>query len=733
MKFKKVLAGIVAAVVAVACLPNVTFAETITSGDFVFDELDDGTLVVIDYTGEGGAVVIPSTVNGKEVTQIGNNWINYDWGSITSIEIPASVIKLSPSTIFNQFFTSLASIIVDEDNPSFTSENGVLFNKDMTEIISYPIEKKDTEYTIPDGVRTIGNYAFMYNTYITSITIPASVVFEDNTFNPIDSFTTFSTFNYSFNYCTSLTAFIVDEDNQSFSSEDGVLFDKDKTEIVRYPMGKKASEYNIPEGVKAIAEYAFAYNTSLTSITIPDSVEEIYSNAFSNCTSLTSIDLPDSVSKLGSFDAKGGSSLHRVFTGCSSLSAINVSERNQTFSSDGGVLLYHYNYNDKDETVLEIYPDGKKDADYIVPDGVTKMGWYLFNSNVFLTSITISESVTEINADFGGCPSLSSINVVEGNQAFSSVDGVLFNKGMTTLRTYPAGRKDPEYIIPDTVTGLNSDVFRNNEFLTSVVIPESVTTTYANFSGCTSLTSVTFLGNETKIGLGGKFGSENLTIYGYVGSSVEEYAKTYKMNFVPLTVPLKENETGIAIEGPLPYGTSMSVVKGEETETSLAFDITLEDVNGDPVTHVGEVTVTIPIPEELADAENYYVYYQNGSSFEDMEAYHDEENNCVTFTTTHFSTYILSTAVLSGENTDQPGGGDSTGGGSNTGDPTGGDTTTTTTTTEAATTEPETTTTTAPAASDSSGGDNVPNTGAALLIIPVITAAAAAVISKKRR
>ena len=106
----------------------------------------------------------------------------------------------------------------------------------------------------------------------------------------------------------------VDEKNKYYSSEDGILFDKQKKNIMVYPVGKTEKSYEIKSGVTTIGAYAFSYNTNLTSVTIPDSVTAIGDCAFVGCTSLTSVTIPNSVTSIGD----------GAFAGCTSLTSVTI-------------------------------------------------------------------------------------------------------------------------------------------------------------------------------------------------------------------------------------------------------------------------------------------------------------------------------------------------------------------------------------------------------------------------
>ncbi len=280
--------------------------------------------------------------------------------------------------------------------------------------------KNLTNITIPNSVTSIGGCAFEGCVCLTSVTIPSSVT---------------SIARYAFSGCTSLTSINVAAANTAYSSVDGVLFNKDKTELVLYPEGRPYASYSIPSSVTSIGNYAFSGCTSLTSISIPDSVTSIGDSAFRNCTSLTSVDIPNSVTSIG--DA--------AFYDCTGLTSIDI------------------------------------------PNSVTSIGGYAFSGCTGLTSITIPSSVTSIGGQaFSSCTGLTRITIPSsvtsiGNYAFS---------GCTSLTSIS---------IPDSVTSIGSCAFYGCTSLASITIPNSVTSIggYA-FDGCTSLIDVSYLGSEAQ-------------------------------------------------------------------------------------------------------------------------------------------------------------------------------------------------------------------------------------------
>ena len=219
--------------------------------------------------------------------------------------------------------------------------------------------------TIPNSVTSIGSMAFLNCSSLASITIPDSV----------------TSIGYSaFGACSSLASISVSEKNENYSSVGGILFNKNKTELIRYPAAKTISEYSMPDSVTSIGDSAFDDCTSLSSITIPNSVTSIGSRAFFNCTSLASITIPDSVTSIGD----------SAFDGCSSLSSITI------------------------------------------PNSVTSIGDMAFRGCTSLASITIPDSVTSIGGrTFEGCTSLANIYYTGTEEQWNAIPkGHAWNSSM---------------------------------------------------------------------------------------------------------------------------------------------------------------------------------------------------------------------------------------------------------------------------------------------------------------
>jgi hypothetical protein len=387
---------------------------------------------------------LASVTIGSSVESIGKWSFSY-CESLASITVGSRVTSIEYSAFTNCI--GLTAIDVSEDNTAYASEDGALFNKEKTVLIRYPQGKQDTNYTIPNSVKSIGNDAFFwcislgsitipnsvtnmgnrvfYNcTALTSIDIPANVesigdeVFSDCSSlgtvtvpNSVKSIGDMAFFNCTgltsisigsgvmsigfeaFYRCESLTAIDVSGNNVAYASENGILFNKEKTTLLLYPAGKTDANYTIPDGVTNIGDEAFSHCIGLTSVTIPSGVTSIGEYAFSDCSSLGTIIIPESVTSIG----------YRAFLYCSSLTSVTVGNGVKNI----GGMAFGYCSNLSSITI---------------PDGVTSIGHGAFLSCSSLASVTIPESVTDIGEEaFSGCSSLTEItNLNPTPQALNS-------------------------------------------------------------------------------------------------------------------------------------------------------------------------------------------------------------------------------------------------------------------------------------------------------------------------
>ena len=313
-------------------LTSITIPDSVTSiGKYAFWDCEGLTKITVpDSVTSIGASAFSGTgyynddanwENG--VLYIGNHLIKANSDEIPSeYSINEGTVSIADSAF--EGCVNLTNITVDENNKNYSSQDGVLFNKEKTELIQYPIGNERTSYNIPNGVISIGDYAFEYCDSLTSVTIPDSVTsIGEMAFAGCGSLTSLTipssvtSIGYvPFVACYSLTTITADENSKNYSSQDGVLFNKEKTELIQYPIGNERASYDIPSSVASIGAGAFAFCESLTGVTIPNSVTSIGVAAFGYCNGLTSVTIPSSVASIGD----------NAFNSCYSLTNITIPE-----------------------------------------------------------------------------------------------------------------------------------------------------------------------------------------------------------------------------------------------------------------------------------------------------------------------------------------------------------------------------------------------------------------------
>ena len=274
-----------------------TYGIIIDEDGFVYGDAEKTKLAA--YLGEEENVVIPDAV-----TNIGDNAFS-DCSDLTTISIPNSVVSIGSCAFYK--CTSLNTVTIPNSVTSIGNSAfgycGVLITvtigNSVINIGNYAFNNCNSlaSITIPNSIRSIGEYAFQCCDNLTTINIPNSVT---------------SIGCGAFNSCNKLTEINVESANTKYTSENGVLFNKDKTTIVRYPAAKTGTTYTIPNSVTSIDNRAFTGCSSLTNVSIPNSVTNISEYAFYGCSSLTSVAIPNSVTTIGG----------EAFSQCKALSAV---------------------------------------------------------------------------------------------------------------------------------------------------------------------------------------------------------------------------------------------------------------------------------------------------------------------------------------------------------------------------------------------------------------------------
>ncbi|MCH7228785.1 leucine-rich repeat domain-containing protein [Haloferula sp. A504] len=349
-------------------------------GLFEYGVVEESTIEITGYPSSAvGAVSIPEEIEGKPVTSIGT-YAFRDCAQIASVDLPSSLVSIGFGA-----FSGCRSL---------------------------------TSVEIPQGVTRIGVYAFQSCTGIESIFLPRNV---------------FQVYGDSFSSCSNMTSIEVDGENPNYSSVDGVLFDQDLSELIRYPCGRHGV-YSIPQGVTIVGRDAFSSCHELQAIHFPASVNQIEAHAFEFCSQITDVEIPGSVEQVGQY----------AFFGCSRLRSVLIHEG----LSDLGVGAFKNCRRLADvvlpDTLPVISDSAFRFCDSLVtislPSNLSSIGPNAFQGCDELAHITIPDTVVSIgDGAFGACQKLTTAVFlgdapVLGSWVFISVDptfSVYFLPGAT--------------------------------------------------------------------------------------------------------------------------------------------------------------------------------------------------------------------------------------------------------------------------------------------------------------
>ena len=512
--------------------------------------ISGGNAVIDSYVGEETEIVIPETLGGLSVTEIGYaafsgntsitsvkipetvTRINHDafngCTSLSSVEVPESVVSIQDGAF--AYCASLSSIAVPEslsrieDNTFLgcTSLSDVKLNQNIDYIGKNSFSQCSTltEFEIPESVTAIGNMAFA-GSGLANLNVPDTV----------------TSLGYGiFANCKGLVEAKLPEDIKQLKSKDGVGMFTNCTAL---------EQVEFPAELTEIGANTFAGCTLLKSISIPNTVTKLGAGAFSGCTSLEEVEIPESVTRIE--DA--------TFYNCSLLPSIALHND----------IVYLGNSAFEGCTILK---------DFVIPEKTTFIGENCFCNCDSLTEMNVPSSVTVLGGGaFAGCDSLEKVVIPDTIKDLNS----LRDRGMFTDDVALKDVKLPASLktigaftfrncvslekidLPETLTWFGEYAFENCSSLRKIDIPDAVTViSYAAFNECRSLTAALLPKSIDEVGncafcncvnladLGKKAGFFKFAEFSFAGCSSlsDERATVFKKNNPTVSVSSVTNIVG---------------------------------------------------------------------------------------------------------------------------------------------------------------------------------------------
>ena len=464
------------------------------SETFEYEDNGDGTATITRHIPgrSGTSVSIPAEINGLVVTAIGDRAFHNN-ERLTVITIPETITTLPWTLGFisstvrttgeSELFNNLTRIEVSEQNPVFSSIDGVLYNNDATVLIRVPPRLELAGFAIPDTVTTIARGAFWGCKYITgNLVIPENVTaIERSAFERASGFTGDLFIPDSVTYI-GYSAF------HSATGFDGNLTLPSGITTVAdyafYGLTEITGDLIIPYGVTTIGEYAFSNSAFTGRLILPESLVAIERGAFASSRFVGSLVIPRSVTTVG----------ERAFSGVAGFTGDLVIPGNVVeigaWAFSGGLdgsnseftgLTISYGVSTIGESA---FSNVNFVGHLVIPDSVTEIGSRAFDWNRGFTGLTLSANITRIEERAFAI----------GSEATGSL---VIPYGVTTIgRDAFVGTGFSDVVIPESVTEISGYAFAWCNYLTSVTIPESVTVIAGGaFYGNSRLSRVVFLGD----------------------------------------------------------------------------------------------------------------------------------------------------------------------------------------------------------------------------------------------
>lgn len=374
-------------------------SEPLTTEDgfqYAYQDTAKSIIQIKKYTGNAVNLTVPSQIDGVAVTSIAENAFQ-ECNSLVSVTISSGITSVGTNAFRNcshlekVFFSDtvselgttnaytksawlfygcskLKSIEVDEENTNYTSVDGVLFSKDRTKLLRYPQAKNNISYQIPEGVTSLGTSSFYECGALKTLIIPEGVTALEHAIEScanlqrLEIAASVTKIKLGYSDCGSLKEVVISSNNPNYAVADNVIYTKDMKTLVYVPGGKTGT-LTFPSTLETIGQDTIDYNEGITSLVIPASVTEVEND---------------------------------VLCCLYHLKEIKVAAENVHYCAKDDVLYT------KDRKELLYYPPLKAGEHFVVPNEVTCIWSMAFAYPMYLKTVTIPNSVTQLGYPIGG-------------------------------------------------------------------------------------------------------------------------------------------------------------------------------------------------------------------------------------------------------------------------------------------------------------------------------------------
>ena len=450
-----------------ACKTRENFDDLVTASELETEMKKSNENVSVAADGDNLVITFEETKHQYNIGQDGNYAEDVDWS-----KLEPGLYKTGTSEMIKSWQELIDDKLIDVEDSKlvvwyFTTlkdvEGDLVISSDIDEIVTYE----------PCG--------FSGQPKITGIYFPERLTIEKN-------------YQSIFYWLPYLKKVDVAKDNKDYSTDNGVLYDKNKTKMLWYPPCRKEAKYIVPASVTYIGQEAFYRCENLNKIEFKNSVT-IGEGNFDRCENISEI--------IGAENIED--------TASSGLLNTEWARKQPEGDIYLGKILLGHTGEMQSNTCIQV-KDGTK--------RIKSVG----NDTSSVSSVIIPSSVVDIaSVAFGPCESLEKIEVAENNQYYTVEDGILFDSDKKTLKIYPRKKIDTSYVTPDSVITIDLFAFAYCTNLNNITIPNSVTKIEDEaFSNCTNLTTVRIPNSVTELGDGAFSECKNVKVTVEAGSSLTE-------------------------------------------------------------------------------------------------------------------------------------------------------------------------------------------------------------------